>query len=122
MILGTKMATSRDITQIIPALFRRLRLHERMLKELLLRNKYLTSEIRRIRMSDIPPDQSDEWLAALEWQKGAGSSLDPRQQKCLMGLCDKPQGCPFRIACEGSTPTPSSVAEVFPAIPTESLG
>ena len=113
------MATSRDISYIIlPQLFKRLRLYERVLKQILLRNKYLTSEVRSIRMVNAP-DSTDECLAALEWREGMNADLDSEEQKCSMGFCDDSRECPFRNACEGTAPTPSSVAQVFPPIPSE---
>ena len=111
------MATSRDITQIIPALFRRLRVYERVLRQNQLQINFLTSELRQLRTRRNPIDTTDECLAALE-----SLGTDAAPEKCSMGLCADPQGCPFRCACEGSAPTPSSVAKVFPPIPTEQIG
>ena len=117
MILGTQMATVRDITQIIPALFRRLRVHERVLRQNQLQINFLTTELRQIRTRRNPVDTTGECLAALE-SLGPDAGLS----ECSMGLCADPQDCPFRSACEGSAPTPSSVAKVFPPIPTEQIG
>ena len=116
------MATSRDISYVIlPPLFKRLRVYERVLKQLLLQNKYLVSEVRSLRQRQSRvPDVTKECLAALEWQKGLDADAD--HKKCSMGFCDDSRECPFRSACEGTAPTPSRVAEVFPPIPTEQLG
>lgn len=111
------MATSRDITQILPALFKRLRVYERVLKQNQLQINFLSSELRQLRTRRNPIDTTGECLAALE---SLGTDASP--EKCSMGLCDDPKGCSFRSSCEGSTPTPSSVAKVFPPIPTEQIG
>ncbi len=111
------MATFRDFSRIIPGLFRRLRVYERVLMQNQLSIKYLTSELRQLRTRRNPIDTTDECLDALECL-GPDTGLS----ECSMGLCADPQDCPFRSACEGSAPTPSSVAKVFPPIPTEQLG
>ena len=125
---------ARQISRILPDLFLRFRCFERVLTQVLLEQKYLRGELRRIHeTAGNHTSATDECLKALgyppESLEGSGETgsssdvpLDHQDAPCEMRFnCPNPQTCPMRRACQGSKATPEQVINLFPIIPTERL-
>lgn len=106
-----------DCSQVLQAIFKRLRAYERILRLNQLQIRFLTSELKRDREISQAIDTTQECLAALQ---NLGSTDDP--DKCSMGICENAWYCPIRGACNGTTPTPAVLTELFPPLPTSGVG